>query len=202
MRTWLLELPDLVCLALVYFAVLLPRWRCSGKGLLFKTVFYLYLCLVLHFTLMPFLFFAPGRAAFSHINLIPFRDFLMGHGGARKEFLLNVLMTVPFGVFLPLIYGKSFSRTVGWALVFSLAIEILQLFSGNYRIADVTDVISNTVGGAAGFTLFLPFRRAALSGTAARAGSTGPRGASKREKAVWAAFLLQILVKSFLAAYF
>lgn len=203
MKEYLLELPDFICLALVYFSVLLPRWRGSRKGLLFRTVFYVYLCLVLHFTLMPFLFSIPGQMAARRVCLMPFRDLQMGYGGARKQILLNAVMMVPFGVFLPLIYRKKFLSTVGLTMAFSLTIEILQFFSGDYRISDVTDVITNTAGGAAGYLLFLPFRKASFSGgNPPSAEKSAPHAVPKREKAVWAIFLCQILVKSFLAAYF
>lgn len=200
MKEYLMNIPDFICLALVYFAVLLPRWRGSRKGLLLRTVFYVYLCFVLYFTLMPFLLGMPGRMASARVNLIPFLDFLMGHGEAQKELLLNIVMTVPFGVFLPLIYGKNFLRTVGWTLALSVAIEILQFFSGDYRISDVTDVISNTIGGATGYLLFRPFRKA-LCEDARPAEEIAPRGIPKRDKWTWTVFALQILAKSFLVAY-
>lgn len=201
MRRCLLVLPDFICLILVYFAVLLPRGRGSRKGLLFRTAFYVYLCFVLYFTLLPFLL--PTQVPALHINWIPFRDVMNGYGGAQKQILLNFIMTVPFGVFLPLIYRKRFFSTAGLTLAFSLGIELLQLFSGDFRIADVTDVVTNTLGGMAGYLLCLPFRKTALSGEKpAPAEKTVPRTVSKREKAVWAIFLCQILVKSFLAAIF
>jgi glycopeptide antibiotics resistance protein len=202
MRGYLMELPDFLCLALVYFAVLLPRWRGSRKSLLFRTVFYVYLCFVLHFTLMPFLISLPGRITASRINLIPFLDLLRGYGGAEKQILLNFIMMVPFGALLPLIYRKKFFGTAGLTLTFSLLIEILQFFSGGLRISDVTDVITNTAGGMAGYLLFLPFRKASLPcGGTPSAEKSVPRALPKREKAVLAVFLLQIFVKSFLAAY-
>ncbi|WBY64374.1 MAG: hypothetical protein ACFWUD_04425 [Thermocaproicibacter melissae] len=201
MRRCLLELPDFICLILVYFAVLLPRWRGDRKGLLFRTAFYVYLCFVLHFTLLPLLL--PTRVPSLHINWIPFRDVMNGYRGAQKQIVLNFIMTVPFGVFLPLIYRKRFFSTAGLTLALSLGIEFLQLFSGDSRIADITDVLTNTLGGMAGYLLFLPLSKAALSGEKpAPADKTAPKAVPKREKAVWAIFLCQILVKSFLAAIF
>ena len=43
------------------------------------------------------------------------------------------------------------------AFLLSLGIELLQPLLTTHRTADITDLIANTVGGLAGYLLFLPF---------------------------------------------
>ena len=85
------------------------------------------------------------------VNLIPFSDFR----DRRYVFLsgMNILMTVPLGVLLPLVWKKyrRFSATLGAGFFTSLAIEILQLFC--FRSTDVDDLIYNTLGAVLGFLL-------------------------------------------------
>lgn len=43
------------------------------------------------------------------------------------------------------------------AFLLSLGIEFLQPLLTTHRTADITDLIANTIGGLAGYLLFLPF---------------------------------------------
>ena len=65
--------------------------------------------------------------------------------------VLNIVMFIPFGAFLP-IYFKKFRKlvpaiTAGFLM--SLAIELLQLFT--FRATDVDDLVMNTIGAAVGY---------------------------------------------------
>ncbi|MDD5945150.1 MAG: VanZ family protein [Clostridia bacterium] len=88
----------------------------------------------------------------SEINVIPLVN------GEPKGMLLNLLLFVPLGVILPLLWTgcKSIKTTVIIGFLFSLVIEISQLF--NFRATDIDDLIMNTLGTAAGFLIY----RAAL----------------------------------------
>lgn len=85
------------------------------------------------------------------VNLIPFSDY------QDRRFLwlsgMNVLMTVPLGFFLPLVWRRyqNFSSTLFAGFFTSLAIELLQLFS--FRSTDVDDLIFNTLGTCLGWCL-------------------------------------------------
>lgn len=85
------------------------------------------------------------------LNLVPFSDY------QDRRFLwlsgMNVLMTVPLGFFLPLVWRRyqSFSGTLFAGFFTSLAIELLQLFSS--RSTDVDDLIFNTLGACLGWCL-------------------------------------------------
>ena len=74
-------------------------------------------------------------------------------------YVLNILMLVPFGFFLPLMqrrFDSPLMVTIMGAL-FSLFIEMAQLF--NYRVTDIDDVIMNTMGAFCGYLIFHVFRK-------------------------------------------
>lgn len=68
--------------------------------------------------------------------------------------VLNIILFIPFGFFLPVLWKKqpSFRQVAMLSLLFSLGIELSQLL--NNRNTDVNDLILNTFGGAAGFWIF------------------------------------------------
>ena len=82
--------------------------------------------------------------------------------------LFNLLMTIPFGIYLRYFFKKKWWQTIILTLLLSLFFEITQLtglygiYPKPYRIFDVDDLIVNTMGGIVGFiitpivTLFLP----------------------------------------------
>lgn len=96
-----------------------------------------------------------------NLNLIPLR-YLFSNLGNN---LLNVLLFIPLGFFLPVLfrrYGK-FRRTAAFGFGTSMLIELLQIFT--YRATDVNDLITNTLGCALGWglgTVFLKLFPAVL----------------------------------------
>lgn len=85
------------------------------------------------------------------LNLIPFAGF--SHGTMR-EMLENVLVFIPLGLLFG-INGKhlNFWRKAGMISAISLAVEIIQFIFG-IGITDVTDFITNTLGGLIGLGLY------------------------------------------------
>lgn len=78
--------------------------------------------------------------------------------------LLNILLMIPFGFGLPFITNFRIKRVVIAGALFSIGIELLQLITGlvahiTFRIADINDVIFNTVGVGIGYLLFVGFVR-------------------------------------------
>jgi len=71
------------------------------------------------------------------------------------EFLANIALFVPFGLFFVLLLGR---RQWWLAIVLSVAttigIEFTQQFIGG-RVSDVRDIVANSVGGAVGAILAL-----------------------------------------------
>jgi glycopeptide antibiotics resistance protein len=140
--------------------------------LIFFTIFYIYFFKVLEYTLFQFQsllllklvmpnLILNGQTAGNNVNLIPLvmltpQDF--------KTSLLNTLLLVPFGFGLPFITNFRMKKIVVIGALFSIVIESLQLMTGllakiTFRIADINDVIFNTVGVAIGYILFVGFVR-------------------------------------------
>lgn len=83
--------------------------------------------------------------------LLPFIDIVSDPLGYIKNTVLNMLLFVPFGFLLPVIWKKfqAVQNTVLSGFLLSLAIEVSQLLT--FRLTDVDDLITNTLGTAAGY---------------------------------------------------
>ena len=122
---------DLAVLAAAYGIWLLPKWRRLGKRpLLVYTLMYGCLAGIVRFTLMPVLAALPY--CFDHpyipMHMAPFEDVIHRHGDYVRQIVLNVVLFLPFGVLQPLLH--------------------------DFRRADITDVITNTIGGVLGYALW------------------------------------------------
>ena len=73
--------------------------------------------------------------------------------------ILNIFMTIPFGMYLRYYFKCSLKKTVFCSFFLSLFFEITQLtglyhiYKYPYRIFDVDDLLMNTLGGFLGFYL-------------------------------------------------
>ena len=116
----------------------------------------LYLAFLVHITLFRFL---QPRAT---PNLVPFRTMTHDIRNGGSEFVINfagnLAAWVPLGMLPPLIWGRRASawRVAAASFGFSLTIELAQGYSGR-RVADVDDLILNTVGGLVGFGMWSAF---------------------------------------------
>ena len=111
--------PDLIVLLGLYL-LLLGRWKKQGRRrVLVYTVFSVYMLGVLWVTVLPVLSMLGIHHAYAPMVLEPFRDLRLGYGNAERQLLLNVLMTVPFGILWPVVRrGKAgVFRTVGAAFL-------------------------------------------------------------------------------------
>lgn len=154
---------DFSLLTFIYMMFFYRKWRkVSKKSLFVKTIMYFYMAMVLYLTVMPFTmpFSATNNLFMETANFIPFRDLRLKYGGATREIILNIVMMVPFGLMFPIVKKKGLVKTVMTTFFFSLIIECFQLLSvwwGSVetRIFDVTDLITNTLGGFTGYLLFV-----------------------------------------------
>ena len=91
--------------------------------------------------------FGFGRN-YLNFNFIPFAI-----NGVSTN-LLNIIMFIPFGLLLPIIWSefKSFKKTTKAGFLFSLFIEITQMF--NFRATDIDDLMMNTLGTIIGFGIY------------------------------------------------
>lgn len=154
-------IPDFAVLAAVYILVFLPRWKKQSRvRLVLCTIFYLYLCLVIYKTLMPVLTSLPQmfHHVYNSMNMSPFIDILEGHDNARQDIILNIVMVIPLGFMFPMITDNKIGKTIAAAFLLSLCIELVQPLLSTYRVADISDVIDNTLGGFIGYLIYYPFR--------------------------------------------
>lgn len=98
------------------------------------------------------------------LNLVPLLDYEL------LDFTQNVIAFVPIGIILSLVLRRPhWWRVVPIAAGVSLAIEVTQFITAQFahggHIADINDLLSNTLGAATGYVLY------------AADASTGPRAA-------------------------
>ncbi len=144
----LLRVLNCIVFAVVYILCFFPRYRKKGaRYAIVYTLFFLYLELLLFFTIFPiiFTFDAPS------INLIPFRDYFFAFGDYQRQIILNVLLFVPYGFFLPFCVGKDWKKTCLIGVCTTLAIELAQPWVTINRVCDITDVITNSFGTFLGY---------------------------------------------------
>jgi glycopeptide antibiotics resistance protein len=89
---------------------------------------------------------------------MPFADYFSGRGDAVRQIILNIIMMMPFGFLLPLVKKQSLLSCLFWTFLFSLGIELTQPLVNGIRAADITDLITNTMGGLWGYLLHLVFK--------------------------------------------
>ncbi len=154
---------DFVILTILYIFIFYKRWKVKGKDtLLINTTMYIYLSFVFYFTLMPIITSLPFM--FNHpytpMNLVPFVDVTFGRGDFIRQIVLNVIMTIPFGFLFPLIKNKNpkLFKTVFYTFLLSFSIEILQPLIDGGRSSDITDLITNVLGGIIGYIIYLIFK--------------------------------------------
>lgn len=120
-------------------------------------VFYLYLCLDVAGigTIWQMERYARNKIIIEmvEINWIPFSS------EGVLTYLLNILMFMPLGFLLPLIWKnmRKGSKVFWTSFGFSFAIEFCQLF--NIRVTDIDDLIMNTIGGMFGFLIWKMFAK-------------------------------------------
>lgn len=131
----------------------------------FLAVFLAYLVGVAAKTFFPISFDASmrdavGQNVWSHINLVPLVGLMWED---MRTSLLNVLLFVPFGFFLPIVLPHvRLSWLVTYGLLLSLTIELCQfvlaILSGfTLRFIDVNDVVFNVLGVGMGWLVFRAF---------------------------------------------
>jgi glycopeptide antibiotics resistance protein len=85
----------------------------------------------------------------NRIYLVPFVS------SAKAPYLYNILMTIPLGFLLALLWPqfRSVKKVALTGFCLSLAIEVSQLFS--IRATMVDDLVANTLGAVLGYLIFL-----------------------------------------------
>lgn len=116
-----------------------------------KTVLYFifatYLSAVYLFVGMPTLQFMRFDLSLTLRPFLPMIDDF-------KNTILNIILFVPLGIMLPLLWKKynTLKATLMFSFGMSLAIELLQILT--YRATDINDLIANTFGAVLGYFVF------------------------------------------------
>lgn len=166
-----LDLLLIVFSAIIWLGMLLflkLKKQKTAIYLLFFTIFFIYIYKVLDYTLFQFQsllilkYLVPnlilnGQAHGKELNLIPL---LTLTSEDLKTSFLNVFLFLPFGFGLPFITNFRLKQISLAALLCSVLIELLQLSTGllaqiTFRIADINDVIFNTLGAIIGYLIFI-----------------------------------------------
>lgn len=173
---------------LILLPYLLVQYRKYGsismvRSFLFYS-FILYASIAFFMVCLPL----PSRAAVAagagvQPNWLPFalfRNFSAGSGivwgdrstylhallsGFTLQYVFNVLLLLPLGIYLRYYFRCSFAKTLAITLCTTLFFELSQftglfgLYAKPYRCADVDDLICNTLGGVLGYCMAGPLMR-------------------------------------------
>ena len=122
-----------------------------------------------YYNLKPF-FVVPEIISSGEFNIIDPDTYVFLLNQKYIEPLFNILMTIPFGIYLRYYFKCGFFKTLFFSFLLSLFFELTQLsglyfiYPRPYRLFDVNDLINNTSGGVIGFlitplfSIFLPSR--------------------------------------------
>lgn len=87
-------------------------------------------------------------------NFIPLLDIIL----SPKTSLLNILLFTPLGIFIPMLWKEKYNnilKVLLFGLFLSLSIEILQILT--FRLTDINDLITNTLGTIIGYLIYINF---------------------------------------------
>ncbi len=155
-----------VILCIFIITALLLKFK--GIKIVIGALFIAYLTAVAGITLFPIIYDIPIEYSngVTWYNYIPFNTVISGiqQSGLSTttvvQFLGNILMAVPYGVFVLIFMRKKrWWKMLLLALMLPIFIESLQLviglaISNMYRNVDIDDVILNTVGVYAGYGIY------------------------------------------------
>lgn len=128
-----------------------------------KILFVLYIIFIIYFLIFSDWYGRTGEMQEYHYNLVLFKEIKrfweyrdqVGMFAMFTNLFGNVIIFMPFGFFMPMAskYRSLFS-TVFYSFGLSLCVETFQLVTkvGSF---DVDDLLLNTMGGLAGYILFI-----------------------------------------------
>jgi glycopeptide antibiotics resistance protein len=124
--------------------------------LLSRTLFAAYLLILLWLVLFKFSYDPIGVLSdlqTRSLNLIPFTR------AHRIEMISNLVAFIPFGMMAGVNFKEvAFRYKIAVVFAFSLAVEITQ-FALAIGVADITDLIMNTLGGFIGLAAYVTFSK-------------------------------------------
>jgi len=141
-------------------------WR-----LLVLFFFYVYISMIILIVLLPMPVYKESIEIFKGMyiknNYIPFKSIIqiinnLSLATALKQVMGNIIMFVPFGFFIPILFRKySIKKYTIICFLIACSIEMSQLVLSNiigvrFKITDIDDVILNLSGGVIGYYIFNP----------------------------------------------
>lgn len=133
----------------IYFLVILPLPKLENVHTKYTDML----------NLMPFSFIADFIKKTPFVITKPATWILALKDSTFYVPVFNVLMFIPFGIYLRYYFKCSFKKTVLLTALLSLFFELTQLsglyfiYPGPYRLCDIDDIIQNTTGGCIGYAL-------------------------------------------------
>ena len=128
-----------------------------------KILFVLYIIFIIYFLIFSDWYGRTGEMQEYHYNLVLFKEIKrfweyrdqVGMFAMFTNLFGNVIIFMPFGFFMPMAskYRSLFS-TVFYSFGLSLCVETFQLVTKGGSF-DVDDLLLNTIGGLAGYILFI-----------------------------------------------
>ncbi|OZM58397.1 hypothetical protein CIB95_02170 [Lottiidibacillus patelloidae] len=126
---------------------------------------------VLLLTISPMFWIdAEGMHIERSVNFIPLQGFYynyfvsnsLDYSNAIRNIGLNIILFVPFGLFLSWLLGsikrKNMLLVTMFGMLLSMTVELLQFIFPTGRVADVDDLLFNTLGAFFGFYIWYSLR--------------------------------------------
>ena len=140
-----------IVIVVIWLAVTVRRGKDVRR--MFRYVLYLYLLLILLFTVV-----IREPANTREFNFVPFWSYHAPNDDLQAsllmENLLNVCLFIPLGFLFGCSYGKGiFVKAITFGLILSCGIEIIQYLSKT-GFAEFDDVFHNTIGCLIGYVVF------------------------------------------------
>lgn len=122
------------------------------------TLFIIYAVMLVWVILFKMGFSIENLGYIRNINLIPFsQPAIVNDTMDVSEIIDNMVVFVPFGIFMGMFNShRPWSRQLVPIFLTSLLLEIFQFILA-IGASDITDLITNTLGGAAGIGIFRVF---------------------------------------------
>lgn len=155
----------LILIWIFYRIIIIRKTKLNKLREAALSIFFVYFLVVIYFT-----FFKSGVLAINldqsrYMNIIPlketvkmFKDNYMGLGNSLYNVLGNILLFMPLGFFIPMLFKKcnNSKKILLYGFTASFTIEGIQYFTA-MNIADVDDIIFNTLGALLGLICYRIF---------------------------------------------
>jgi len=140
--------------------------KTDNQKTLTLALFTIYLLVLIWLILFKGQFFVPVMDEGRILNLVPLMGSLDQNGVLQlSEIRINILVFIPLGIFLSMLKANwNFVKKLFVIVGVTLALEITQYIFVIGR-ADITDVLSNTLGGIIGIGIYVILSKLLLSKT-------------------------------------